>query len=126
MTDQIERLQAVLENKRDELARSIRLHTGHLTISDGEHELMDQLQSMCRRDEAVAFLDTLTRTLADVNAALAAIKEGSYGTCIECDEPIAPKRLVAIPWASHCIRCQEAIDDRNASRATVARWDQAA
>ena len=43
--------------------------------------------------------------------------EGSYGTCAECGEPIASRRLAAIPWASHCIRCQEALDRRNHRRA---------
>jgi DnaK suppressor protein len=31
---------------------------------------------------------------------------------MHCEEPISPKRLEAVPWASFCIRCQE-IADRN-------------
>jgi RNA polymerase-binding transcription factor DksA len=50
---------------------------------------------------------------------------GSYGTCTECGEPIANNRLKAIPWAAHCIRCQDVID-RNGTRAVVTGWDRAA
>ena len=33
-----------------------------------------------------------------------------FGICIGCEEEISPKRLAAIPWASHCIACQETTD----------------
>jgi DnaK suppressor protein len=126
MTEQIDSLKAALQNKRAELARSIRSQSSQLNVCEGEHDLMDQMQSMSRREEAVAFLDTLTRTLASVDAALRAMKEGSYGTCAECGEPIASRRLEAIPWAPHCIRCQEMLDRRNHMRAAIPHWDEAA
>jgi DnaK suppressor protein len=34
------------------------------------------------------------------------IKQGCFGACEESDEPISPKRLVAMPWARLCIGCQ--------------------
>jgi len=125
MTEQIDFLKA-LKNKRSELALAVRSQGAHLKVGDDEHELVDRMQSMSRRDEAVAFLDTLTRTLTAVDAALLAMKEGSYGTCAECGEPIAARRLQAIPWASHCIRCQEMLDRRNHMRAPIPNWDKAA
>ena len=126
MTKQIDSLKASLQNKRFELARSIRSQSSQLNVCESEHELIDRMQSMSRRDEAVAFLDTLTHTLAAVDAALLAMKEGSYGTCAECSEAIASRRLEAIPWASNCIRCQEMLDRRNQMRAAVPHWDEAA
>jgi DnaK suppressor protein len=47
--------------------------------------------------------------LAEVEAALARIDEGIYGTCVRCGRPIAPERLEAIPWAAHCIDCQRIV-----------------
>jgi len=126
MTEQIDSLKAALQNKRSELARSIRSQSSQLNVCEGEHELVDRMQSMSRRDEAVAFLETLTHTLASVDAALLAMKEGSYGTCAECGEPIAARRLQAIPWASHCIRCQAMLDSGNHMRAANRHWDAAA
>src|SRR5580658_3132899 len=45
--------------------------------------------------------------LREVEEALARVKDGTYGICAECEEPISPKRLQALPWAKFCVRCQE-------------------
>src|SRR5580700_10300304 len=45
--------------------------------------------------------------LREVEEALARVRERSYGICQECEEPISPKRLQALPWAKFCVRCQE-------------------
>src|SRR5512136_1005689 len=41
-----------------------------------------------------------------ISEALERIAENSYGVCANCDNPILPKRLEAVPWARHCIQCQ--------------------
>ena len=45
--------------------------------------------------------------LREVEEALVRVKEGTYGVCQECEEPISSKRLQALPWAKFCVRCQE-------------------
>src|SRR5256885_7336284 len=45
--------------------------------------------------------------LREVEEALRRVKEGTYGICQECEEPIFPKRLQALPLAQFCVRCQE-------------------
>ena len=126
MRKQIEHLKAAVQNKRLELARAIRSQSTQLIICEGEHDVVDRMQSIYRREETVTFLNTLTRTLADVDAALLAMNEGSYGTCLECGEPIASRRLQAIPWASHCIRCQQAHDHSKPLRVAAMSWSEAA
>jgi DnaK suppressor protein len=49
-------------------------------------------------------------TLRLIEEALDRITEGTYGECINCGEEIQPKRLDAIPWTPHCIRCQELME----------------
>ena len=44
--------------------------------------------------------------LAQVEAALRRLDEGTFGTCASCGRPIAPERLEAIPWAALCIDCK--------------------
>ena len=126
MTKQIDDLKATLRNKRAELVESIRAPSSQLRVGEGERDLIDQMQGMSRREEAVTFLDALNRTRADVHAALLAMEEGSYGDCAECGEPIASKRLAAIPWASNCIRCQEALDHNTHRSAASPYWEEAA
>ncbi len=50
--------------------------------------------------------------LTNVDAALARMHDGSYGTCADCGEPIAAPRLLAYPTATRCIDCQEAFERR--------------
>lgn len=45
-----------------------------------------------------------------VNEALERIKTSSYGLCVACREEVQAKRLEAVPWARHCIECQEKQD----------------
>jgi RNA polymerase-binding transcription factor DksA len=40
-----------------------------------------------------------------IRAALQRREEGSYGQCVTCGEPIAPRRLAALPYATQCIVC---------------------
>lgn len=42
-----------------------------------------------------------------VEEALRRIEVGSYGYCVNCEEEILQKRLDAVPWARHCIKCQD-------------------
>lgn len=42
-----------------------------------------------------------------LNRALQKIKEGNYGICDDCDEPIGEKRLQLIPGAIQCVICKK-------------------
>jgi len=42
-----------------------------------------------------------------VGAALERMDHEDYGVCTNCGDPISSRRLRAIPWALHCIACQE-------------------
>jgi DnaK suppressor protein len=48
-----------------------------------------------------------TDQLKQINEALQRINDGTYGICGECEKPISPKRLQAVPWAKYCVQCQE-------------------
>lgn len=42
-----------------------------------------------------------------IDAALRRIEEGTYGMCEECGKPIPQKRLLAMPHARLCLKCQQ-------------------
>jgi DnaK suppressor protein len=58
----------------------------------------------------LALRERSSQHLELVDAALARLDDGTYGTCLRCGKPIAPARLEALPWAANCIACQAAID----------------
>ena len=45
-----------------------------------------------------------------ISDALARIEDETYGICIHCENQIQPKRLEAVPWAGHCIQCQDLME----------------
>jgi DnaK suppressor protein len=47
------------------------------------------------------------RLLELIDEALTRIEGGAYGECVHCGEPMQEKRLEAVPWARHCLRCQD-------------------
>jgi DnaK suppressor protein len=58
--------------------------------------------------ELLMSMSTNDRQLLDsIDAALSRIEEGEYGYCDNCGEAIHEKRLEALPWAQHCVDCQE-------------------
>lgn len=48
--------------------------------------------------------------LQQIREALGRIDDKSYGDCVHCENPIQPKRLEAVPWTRHCIRCQDLLE----------------
>ena len=71
---------------------------------------LDRIQLASERDIAIGNLERDSSRLREVRAALRRIDAGTFGSCVECEADINPKRLAAIPWASSCIVCQEAAD----------------
>ena len=45
--------------------------------------------------------------LESIDSALDRIESGKYGKCVNCGQEIQEKRLEAVPWARHCIRCAD-------------------
>jgi RNA polymerase-binding transcription factor DksA len=66
-----------------------------------------QEQAAIRQNDAV--LDQLAaeerQQVAAIRAALSRMEEGTYGICRTCEEPIAPRRLAALPYTSQCLAC---------------------
>jgi DnaK suppressor protein len=106
---ELDRFRAILTAKVAELKRFTR-HREGITIERSADQL-EEIQAASERALAVCNLDREFNQLRNARAALRRIQEGSFGTCQQCDDDIHPKRLAAVPWASFCIRCQEAVDN---------------
>jgi DnaK suppressor protein len=91
-----------------EVTRALRNREGIL-IEKAADEL-DEVATAFERDIAVQKLDRESRLLRQILAALSRIENGTFGTCLHCDEEISRKRLAAVPWTPFCLACQEAAD----------------
>ena len=106
---ELDRFRATLTAKVAELERFTR-HREAITIERSADQL-EEIQAASERVLAVCNLDREFNQLRNTRAALRRIQEGSFGTCQQCDDDIRLKRLAAVPWATFCIRCQEAADN---------------
>jgi len=98
----------ILQRKAAEQARVLR-NRDDITIEKSADQ-MDEIQFATERYLAIRNVDRESALLGEVKAALQRIQDGSFGECIDCEAPISPKRLAAVPWALRCIRCQDAAD----------------
>ncbi len=97
-----------LERKRKELLSSTS-YRDEILIEKTADEF-DTIQQLLNREVAIGNLDRTAKLLKDVQAAITRTTNGTFGVCLHCEEPIPEKRLKAVPWAAHCVICQEAID----------------
>ncbi|HSG94746.1 MAG TPA: TraR/DksA C4-type zinc finger protein, partial [Afifellaceae bacterium] len=68
----------------------------------GRLSRMDALQQQAMAQAAER---ARARDLQRIDAALRRIEDGEYGTCTDCGEAIAAKRLAVDPMASLCAAC---------------------
>ncbi|MEO0441205.1 MAG: TraR/DksA C4-type zinc finger protein [Pseudomonadota bacterium] len=58
------------------------------------------------QDEALSGQEQVfEKELAQINAAICRIDDGSYGLCTKCGQEIAPRRLEVQPEAPLCMAC---------------------
>jgi DnaK suppressor protein len=72
--------------------------------SDDEHD-PEGATIAFEREHAGALAGRARQHLADIDAALARLDAGRYGSCERCGAPISPARLAARPAAATCITC---------------------
>jgi DnaK suppressor protein len=106
--NELEKYKKALEAKQAQISASLR-NRDDIAIEKAS-DTIDEVQLAGERELAIRNLDRESSLLRKVKAALARISDGSYGTCLHCEEEISPKRMNAVPWTAFCIRCQEAAD----------------
>lgn len=56
-----------------------------------------------------ALEESAVAEITEIQAALKRIEDGTYEVCARCGETINEKRLEALPYATVCIKCAEAV-----------------
>ena len=71
---------------------------------------VDVIQANEGREIGFATRTLLVERVHKLRTALDHLRDGDYGTCVECGEPIAPARLRVMPEVETCVRCQDRIE----------------
>jgi RNA polymerase-binding protein DksA len=104
LLDERKRVVAALQNLHDD-------HPGTLSDEAGEeaaydNHLADTATETYDRELDYTLEENSGHLLAEIDAALGRIEEGTYGVCTHKGEQIPVERLEARPWATLCIHCQ--------------------
>lgn len=121
----IQALQSRLEQRRAELRHDLHdklLQSGDKTFTElagRVHDAGDESIASMLIDLTTSEIEREVQEVQDIEAALARIRGGDYGVCMDCGEQIAPARLQAYPIAKRCRDCQSRHEDlRGAKDAT--------
>ncbi|WP_372727270.1 TraR/DksA family transcriptional regulator [Nocardioides sp.] len=71
------------------------------------HDQADMGATSFERDYELSVLNNERDKLAQIDRALAAIDDGTYGVCEACGNPIGKMRVMAFPRATLCLTCKQ-------------------
>jgi DnaK suppressor protein len=101
-----------LADKQEELLRMVLKsdQDGREADEEGTQDVADKAANAYTKEFLFHQSNDNRQVLTLVSEALERTRNGSYGICVECGREVQPKRLEAVPWAPHCIECQEKQD----------------
>ena len=102
----------LLLSEKQELAEAYNKNKnyGRTTDDEGSQDLADKASNSYTKEFLYSLSNTDREVLQKVDDALIRIAKGSFGVCVECGDSLNKKRLEAVPWASHCLPCQEKVE----------------
>lgn len=80
---------------------------GNQQPDDGIQDLADKAASAYSKELNLSLSDGERNLLLSIDEAFIRLRDGNYGVCTNCSNPIGEKRLTAVPWTAFCIDCQE-------------------
>jgi DnaK suppressor protein len=101
-----------LSIRREELMKTIARtqEEGRLADDDQTVDLADKAANSYTKEFLFGMTNTDRNILNLIDNALKRIQADEYGVCANCQDEMQQKRLEAVPWAKHCISCQEKME----------------
>ncbi len=95
--------------RREELLKNIARtgEEGRAADDDPTVDLADKAANSYTKEFLFGQTNHDRISLQLVDEALDRIKENTFGLCAHCQGEMQLKRLEAVPWARHCLACQE-------------------
>src|SRR5262249_55572810 len=98
--------------KRDELLADLvkNREVSDETVDESAQDMADRATSAYTNEFAYSLSESDGKPPLLIPRALSRLDAGTYGTCVHCGQPVQEKRIEAVPWARHCLDCQELQD----------------
>ena len=120
--EQVKQFRQLLITERAKLAEEIKSIARDVSTSPREASgdlsaytvhLADMAADTYDRELSMNIVSSEQEILYQIDDALKRLDDGSYGTCLQCSQPITMSRLKAVPYASLCISCQRVKEQKN-------------
>jgi DnaK suppressor protein len=77
---------------------------------EGAQDVADKASSSYTKEFLFSLSNSEREMLQELDAALGRIEGERFGICVSCEEAIERKRIEAVPWARHCLACQQKVE----------------
>ncbi|MCK4759065.1 MAG: TraR/DksA family transcriptional regulator [Candidatus Aminicenantes bacterium] len=110
-----ERYKKILMEKKEEIgAKLSEAYSESREVETGiAQDIADKAESSYTKEFLLSLSDAERKQLFLIDEALKRIEKDEYGICQMCQKNISKKRLNAVPWAPHCIECQEKAEEES-------------
>ena len=106
---ELEEFKKLLESEREMVIKKASrtlAEEAQLDVADLPDEI-DQASAEYNQSFTFRLRDREKYYLSKIEKALVKLREGTFGICEECEEPISLRRMQARPVTTLCIRCKE-------------------
>ena len=104
-------LRQMLERRHRDLATQVQTKVrGFREIDTSDTSRAELSEDKVQEDIDFALVQMQSQTMEKIAAALGRLEAGEYGMCRDCQQEIAEKRLLALPFATRCKDCQDSAE----------------
>jgi len=98
-----------LQQKKQEILEAYNKNKtyGKEADEDGAQDIADKASNSYAKEFLFSLSNSERELLQLMDDALTRIEDKRFGVCLSCEEEMNQKRLDAVPWARHCLACQE-------------------
>ncbi len=108
----LEYFKNVLITWKNELLDESNQTIKHLQYSEKQADVLDTAQQESEHNLELRSKDRVLKLIHKIDSALIRIENNEYGFCLETDEEIGVKRLIARPVAEYTVLVQEQIESK--------------
>lgn len=109
----LEALKKELQTRKKELEEKLAELNSEKITDDQTQDPGDQALTSTMELLRSSFQDAEAQEYKRIVLALQKIDDGTYGICVDCENPISEKRLKMFPNAARCLVCQEAYEEND-------------
>lgn len=102
------------EKKEEIVAKLSEVYNESKEVETGiAQDIVDKAESSYTKEFLLSLSNAERERLFLIDEALKRLEKNEYGIYQMCQKIISKKRLDAVPWAPHCIECQEKAEEES-------------